>query len=177
MKRLALFSLLLGLIPSVNAAGTCEFVSEYYPDVTIEIENQKDVYTSGFGKIKYKNKPMLNFSTGLSNGYGGQYFVVRDLEKDLKGHEQSVAHGKVVSMVGNQITRGTPPDKYKSGRLRMMFPNLGTGYYYSLSNFNEPEKDGRFAGRTKGMTAVLRASEGFFIPDKVCEKFVYFKWD
>lgn len=177
MKRLALLSLLLGLIPSANAAGTCEFVSEYYPDVTIEIENQKDVYTSGFGKIKYKNKPMLNFSTGLSNGYGGQYFVIRDLEKDLKGHEQSVAHGKVVSMVGDQITRGTPPDKYKSGRLRMMFPNLGTGYYYSLSNFNEPEKDGRFAGRTKGMTAVLRASEGFFIPDKVCEKFVYFKWD
>ena len=37
MKRLALFSLLLGLIPSANAAGTCEFVSEYYPDVTIEI--------------------------------------------------------------------------------------------------------------------------------------------
>ena len=58
MKRLALFSLLLGLIPSVNAAGTCEFVSEYYPDVTIEIENQKDVYTSGFGKIKYKNKQL-----------------------------------------------------------------------------------------------------------------------
>ena len=176
MKRL-LLPILLSLIPSANAAETCNFVSEYYPDVTIEIENQKDVYTSGFGEIKYKNKPMLNFSTGLSNGYGGQYFVVRDLEKDLKGHEQSVAHGKVVSMVGDQITRGTPPDKYKSGRLRMMFPNLGTGYYYSLSNFNEPEKDGRFAGRTKGMTAVLRASEGFFIPDKVCEKFVYFKWD
>ena len=176
MKRL-LLPILLSLIPSANAAETCNFVSEYYPDVTIEIENQKDVYTSGFGEIKYKNKPMLNFSTGLSNGYGGQYFVVRDLEKDLKGHEQSVAHGKVVSMVGDQITRGTPPEKYKSGRLRMMFPNLGTGYYYSLSNFNEPEKDGRFAGRTKGMTAVLRASEGFFIPDKVCEKFVYFKWD
>ena len=42
MKRLALLSLLLGLIPSANAAGTCEFVSEYYPDVTIEIENQKN---------------------------------------------------------------------------------------------------------------------------------------
>ena len=177
MKRLLLIPLLLGLIPSANAAGTCEFVSEYYPDVTIEIENQKDITTSGFGKIKYKNKPMLTFSTGLRNGYGGQYFVVRKLEKDAKEDDQSVAYGKVVGMVGDQITRGTPPDKYKSGRLRMMFPNLGTGYYYSLSNFNEPKKDGRFAGRTKAMTAVLRASEGFFIPDKVCEKFVYFKWD
>jgi len=177
MKCLLLVPLLFGLIPSANAADTCEFVSEYYPDVTIEIENQKGVYTSGFGKIKYKNKPMLTFSTGISNGYGGQYFVVRKLEKDAEGNTESVAYGKVVGMVGDQITRGTPPDKYKSGRLRMMFPNLGTGYYYSLSNFNEPKKDGRFAGRTKGMTAVLRASEGFFIPDKVCEKYVYFKWN
>ena len=176
MKHLLLAPLLLGLIPSANAANTCKFVSEYYPDVTIEIKNQNET-TSGFGKIKFKNKPMLDFSTGLSNGYGGQYFVIRNLEKDAEGNTESVAYGKVVSMVGDQITRGTPTDKQKSGQLKMMFPNLGTGYYYSLSNFNEPKKDGRFAGRTKAMTAVLRASEGFFIPDKVCEKFVYFKWD
>ena len=175
MKHLLLAPLLLGLIPSANAANTCKFVSEYYPDVTIEIKNQNET-TSGFGKIKFKNKPMLDFSTGLSNGYGGQYFVIRNLEKDAEGNTESVAYGKVVSMVGDQITRGTPTDKQKSGQLKMMFPNLGTGYYYSLSNFNEPKKDGRFAGRTKAMTAVLRASEGFFIPDKVCEKFVYFKW-
>ena len=175
MKTILITSLLLGLIPSANATETCNFVSEYYPDVTIEIENQKD-RRSGFGKIKYKDKPMLKFSTGLSNGYGGQYFIVRDLDKDLKGHEQSVAHGKVVSMIGDQITRGTPVDKQKPGKLKMMFPNLGTGYYYSLSNFSEPNKDGRFAGRTKAMTSLLRASEGFFIPDKVCEKFIYFQW-
>ena len=175
MKRLLLAPLLLGLIPSANAAGTCEFVSEYYPDVTIEIENQKET-TSGFGKIKFKNKPMLDFSTGLSNGYGDQYFVIRNLKNDAEGNTESVAFGKVVSMVVDQITRGTPTDKQKSGRLKMMFPNLGTWYYYSLSNFNEPEKDGRIAWRTKAMTAILRASEGFFIPDKVCEKYVYFKW-
>ena len=176
MKRLLLAPLLLGLIHSANAANTCKFVSEYYPDVTIEIKNQKEII-SGFGKIKFKNKPMLGFSTGLSNGYGGQYFVIRNLEKDAEGNTESVAYGKVVSMVGDQITRGTPTDKQKPGRVKMMFPNLGTGYYYSLSNFNEPEKDGRFAGRTKAMTALLRASEGFFIPDKVCERFVYFKWN
>ena len=102
MKPILITSLLLGLIPSANATETCNFISEYYPDVTIEIENQKD-RRSGFGKIKYKNKPMLNFSTGLSNGYGGQYFIVRDLDKDLKGHEQSVAHGKVVSMIGIKL--------------------------------------------------------------------------
>ena len=43
-----------------------------------------------------------------------------------------------------------------------MFPNFGTGYYYSLSNYFEPEKDGRFAGRTKAMSAILGASEGVF---------------
>ena len=57
MKHLLLAPLLLGLIPSANAANTCKFVSEYYPDVTIEIKNQNET-TSGFGKIKFKNKPM-----------------------------------------------------------------------------------------------------------------------
>ena len=39
MKRLLLTSFLLGLIPSAYAADTCNFVSEYYPDVTIEVIN------------------------------------------------------------------------------------------------------------------------------------------
>ena len=41
MKRLLLLPLLFGLIPSANAMETCNFVSEYYPDVTIEIDNDK----------------------------------------------------------------------------------------------------------------------------------------
>ena len=41
MKRLLLAPLLLGLIPPANAVETCNFVSEYYPDVTIEIDNDK----------------------------------------------------------------------------------------------------------------------------------------
>ena len=51
MKPILITSLLLGLIPSANATETCNFVSEYYPYVTIEIESQKD-RRSGFGKIK-----------------------------------------------------------------------------------------------------------------------------
>ena len=39
MKRLLLTSFLLGLIPSANAADTCNFVSEYYPELTIEVIN------------------------------------------------------------------------------------------------------------------------------------------
>ena len=71
----------------------------------------------------------------------------------------------------------TPRNKRKSGVKRIMFPNFGTGYYYSLSNYFEPEKDGRFAGRTKAMSAILGASEGFFIPDKICERFIFYGWD
>ena len=58
MKRLLLTSFLLSLIPSANAANTCNFVSEYYPDVTIEIINGE--YNSvGRGTINYKDKPVL----------------------------------------------------------------------------------------------------------------------
>ena len=177
MKRLLLSLLAALALPNVvNAEDTCNFISEYYPDVTIEVKNQ-NITSTASGKLKHKNKSVLSFSTGLSNGYGGQNFSFRTLEKNAEGNTESVAWGKVVSMVGEQVTRGTPKGKQKSGDLKMMFPNLGTGYYYSLSNFEEPKKDGRFAGRTKAMNAVLGASEGFFIPDKVCEKYIYYKWD
>ena len=82
MKRLLLAPLLLGLITPANAVETCNFVSEYYPDVTIEIDNDKRKF-GGFGVIKHKDKPMLDFATGLSNGYGGQYYVIRKLTKDI----------------------------------------------------------------------------------------------
>ena len=115
MKRLLLTSLLLSLIPSANAADTCNFVSEYYPDVTIEIDNDKRKF-GGFGVIKYKDKPMLDFATGLSNGYGGQYYVIRKLAKDIayEDDKKSVASGKVVGMIGTQ-TRTTPKIKGSLG--------------------------------------------------------------
>ena len=53
MKRLLLLSLLLGLIPSANARETCNFVSEYYPDVTIEIDNDEKKL-GGFGVINIR---------------------------------------------------------------------------------------------------------------------------
>ena len=177
MKHLLLATIFLGLIPSANATDTCNFVSEYYPDVVIEIENDEKKF-GGFGIIKYKDEPMLDFATGLSNGYGGQYYVIRKLAKDIayEDDKKSIASGKVVGMIGTQ-TRTTPIDKRKSGEKRIMFPNFGTSYYYSLSNYFEPEKDGRFAGRTKAMSAILGASEGFFIPDKICERFIFYGWD
>ena len=52
MKILLFVFLLLGLVPSANAADTCNFVSEYYPEVIIEIDNHKS--RSGFGKESKK---------------------------------------------------------------------------------------------------------------------------
>ena len=83
MKRLLLAPLLLGLIPPANAADICNFASEYYQDVTIEIDNDEKKF-GGFGVIKYKDTPMLDFATGLSNGYGGQYYVI--VKKSIISH-------------------------------------------------------------------------------------------
>ena len=58
MTRLLLASLLLGLTTTAKAADTCNFVSEYYPDVTIEIDNDEKKF-GGFGVIKYKDKEIL----------------------------------------------------------------------------------------------------------------------
>ena len=106
MKRLLLTSFLLGLIPSANAADTCSFVSEYYPDVAIEVINGE--YNSvGRGTINYKDKPVLNFETGISNGYGGQYFHISKIKEDSSEKQVSIASGSVVNIIGTQSGRGT----------------------------------------------------------------------
>ena len=164
MKRLLFVSLLLSLIPSVNAAKTCNFVSEYYPDVTIEVLNGE--YNSvGRGTINYKDKPVLNFETGISNGYGGQYFHISKIKKDSSEKQVSIASGPVVNIIGTQTGRGTPKEYQKKGRDKIMFPRFGVGYYYSLST-NDSKTDGRFGGRTTEMNKILGAAEGFFIPSK-----------
>ena len=55
---------------------------------------------------------MLDFATGLSNGYGGQYYVIRKCA--YEDDKKSVASGKVVGMIGTQ-TRTTPRDKGSLG--------------------------------------------------------------
>ena len=176
MKRLLLASLLLGLIPSANAKETCNFVSEYYPDVTIEIINGE--YNSvGRGKILYKEKPVLDFETGISNGYGGQYYVIRKTNESPTEKRETIAYGPVVSIVGDQLSRGTPK-KYqkKNNDQKIMYPRFGVGYYYSLTNNHKKDEYGRFNLSPK-MKAILNASEGFFVPSKECERFIYYGWD
>ena len=73
MKRLLLIQLLLGFTSPVIAKEICTLTSEVEPDVTITLK-----YTGsagGIGTLNYKNKPSLGFDIGLTNGYGGQYYV------------------------------------------------------------------------------------------------------
>jgi len=173
MKRIVFAPFLLGLIPSTllifnssaYAKETCNFVSEYYPDVSIKVSTEWG--SQARGTIRYKNKEVLNFQTGISNGYGGQYFSI----SQIKG--ERIAWGSAVSFIGNQSGRGTPKKLQKDGKKKLFFPRFGRGYYYSLAD-NEP--DGRFTGRTEEMNNILGAAEGFFIPDKLCEKYIYYGW-
>ena len=91
MRKLLVTLLATIALPTVvNAKETCNFVSEYYPDVTIEVDNIKGYFVNGFGNLKYKNKPMMRFHTGISNGYGGQYFHFYKLEKDSEGKVREI---------------------------------------------------------------------------------------
>ena len=119
---------------------------------------------------------MLNFETGISNGYGGQYFYIYKIKKDPSEKQVSIASGPVVNIIGTQSGRGTPKEYQKKGRDKIMFPRFGVGYYYSLST-NNSKTDGRFGGRTTEMNKILGAAEGFFIPSKRCERFIYYGWD
>ena len=176
MKYLLFGSLLLGLIPSASASDTCNFVSEYYPDVTIEVINGE--YNSvGRGTIKYKDKPVLDFETGISNGYGGQYYVFRKINESPTEKRETIAYGPVVSIVGNQLSRGTPKKFQKKNKdEKIMFPRFGVGYYYSLTNNHKKDEYGRF-NLSPEMKTILDSSEGFFLPSKECERFIYYGWD
>ena len=175
MKILLVAPLLIGTIQPISAKETCSFKSEYYPEVTIQVINGE--YNSvGRGTINYKDKPVLNFETGISNGYGGQYFYIYKIKKDPSEKQVSIASGPVVNIIGTQTGRGTPKEYQKKGRDKIMFPRFGVGYYYSLST-NDSKTDGRFGGRTTEMNKILGAAEGFFIPSKRCERFIYYGWD
>ena len=75
MKRFLFAYLLLGFISPVIAKEICTLTSEVEPDVTITLKYRG--FAGGIGTLNYKNKPSLGFDVGLTNGYGGQYYVAR----------------------------------------------------------------------------------------------------
>ena len=176
MRKLLLAPLILGFVSQVNAEDTCMFVSQFQPDLTIEISTKHLSHSSGF--IKYQGTPIFDFETGLWNGYGGQYFSISTISELSADKNEKVVSGAVVTLVGDQIgAKGTPESKRKAaGNSKLFFPNFGLNYFYSLSGYGT-KSDSHFEARTKKNKTILSAAEGFWIPSEICKKYVYFGWD
>ena len=174
MKRLLLAPLVLGIAIPIQAEETCTFVSQYQPDVTIEVGTKHVSGATGY--IRYKGSPVLNFSTGIQNGYGGQSFVITPIRNSPTDKYEKIVSGQVVTVVGDQVgIKGTPESKRKKGQQKLFFPSFGLNYYYSLStDVNEPAS--RF-NPSKETIDILKAAEGFWIPSEICEKYVYYGWN
>ena len=183
MKPLLFLSLLLGLIPSVKADPICTLTSELEPDVTITLKYRG--FGGGIGTLNYKNKPALGFDVGLTNGYGGQYYVARSYSPELLNEEKTyqertkntkkISTGHFMNFVGNQLGRATSKEERKSGELRALMPTLSRDYYYSIP-FTEKGQYGR-QKLSKKMKTILDASEGFFVDSGGCRNFFPYGWD
>ena len=176
MNRFLLLALLASqaLPTAVKADETCLFVSQYQPDLTIELNTKNTFSSTGF--MKYKENPLFVFETGLSNGYGGQYFSIRTIPNSSTDKEEKIISGHVVTIIGDQVgTKGTPKNKRKRGQEKLFLPSFAQNYYSSLTT-DGTQENARFEIRTEKITTVLRAAEGFWIPSEVCKKFVYYSW-
>ena len=183
MKRLLFASLLLGFISPVMAKEICTLTSEIEPDVTITLKYRGS--GGGIGTLNYKNKPSLGFDVGLTNGYGGQYYVARSYSPESLNEEKTyqertkntkkISTGKFINFVGNQLGRVTSIEERKSGKLRAFMPSLASGYYYSIP-FTEKGEYGR-QKLSKEMKTILDATEGFFVDSGGCRKLFPYGWD
>ena len=183
MKLSLLLPLLLGVIPSVKADSVCVLTSEVEPDVTITLKYRGS--GGGIGTLNYKNKPSLGFDVGLTNGYGGQYYVARSYSPESLNEEKTyqertkntkkISTGKFMNFVGNQLARATSKEERKSGKLRALMPSLASGYYYSIP-FTEKGEYGR-QKLSKEMKTIIDATEGFFVDSGGCRKFFPYGWD
>ena len=172
-RFLLVVPLTLEISSPIQAEETCTFASQYQPDVAIEVSTKYPM-TSGF--IKHKDSAVFNFSTGVPNGYGGQYFSISTIPNSSTDERETIVSGHAVTVVGDQAgIKGTPENKRKKGQQKLFFPSFGLNYYYSLSpDVNEPAS--RF-NPTQETIAILKAAEGFWIPSKTCEKYVYYGWN
>ena len=183
MKNLLLTTLLFGSFAPVMAKEICTLTSEEEPDVTITLKYRGSA--GGIGTLNYKNKPSLGFDIGLTNGYGGQYYVARSYSPESLHEEKTyqertqntkkISTGKFMNFVGNQLGRVTSIEERKYGKLRALMPQLSADYYYSIP-FTEEGQYGR-QKLSKEMKTILDASEGFFVDSGGCRKFFPYGWD
>jgi len=183
MKSLLFASLLLGFIAPVMAKEICTLTSEVEPDVTITLKYRGS--GGGIGTLNYKNKPSLGFDVGLTNGYGGQYYVARSYSPESLNEEKTyqertkntkeISTGHFMNFVGNQLARATSKEDRQSGKFRALMPQLSQDYYYSIP-FTEKGEYGR-QKLSKEMKTIIDASEGFFVDSGGCRKFFPYGWD
>ena len=165
MKHLLFAPLILSLSTPVFAIETCTFTSQYEPEVTIEVNTKYVGNTKGI--INYKDYPVFSFSTGIRNGYGGQWYEIKGITHATISH-----FGEVVTVVGEQAgKKGTPKDKQKKGQVKIFLPGFATKYFYSLTG-----PTGYLERKTEKMSTILRAAEGFWIPSEICKKYVPYGW-
>ena len=173
MRRYLLASLVFSLFSPVKAVETCLFVSQYEPDVIIEVSTKDASRTKGY--IKYKDEPVFQFSTGIRKGYRGQYFSINTISNSLDYKERNIVSGSVLTIIGEQSGTGTPKKERKQGLNKIFFPNFGLNYYYSL--LEEGTKlDDYFKRNTGKIYSILNAAEGFWIPSEICKKYVPYGW-
>ena len=173
MRRYLLAHILFTFLLPVQANETCMFISQYEPDLTIEVGTKGISETKGY--LKYKDSPVFRFSTGIRNGYGGQYFSIETISNSFTEKEEKIVSGNVITIIGDQSGTGTPKEQRKPGLSKIFFPNFGLNYWYSLDGY-EKKKDGSVDGRTGKINSIFNAAEGFWIPSEICKKYVPYGW-
>ena len=157
----------------MQADETCLFISQYEPDLTIEVGTKDISKTKGY--LMYKGSPVFRFSTGIRNGYGGQYFSIDTISNSFADNELNIVSGSVITIIGDQSATGTPEKKRKPGLKKIFFPNFGLNYLYSINGYNK-KRDSSFESRAEKNNEIFRAAEGFWIPSEICKKYVPYGW-
>ena len=114
MPRYLLAPLILSFLSPVQAGETCFFISQYEPDLTIEVSTKDLSWTKGY--INYKGSPAFRFSTGVRNGYEGQYFSIGTIPNSSASKSENIVSGSVITIVGDQSATGTPKSERKKAR-------------------------------------------------------------
>ncbi len=172
MRRYLPLPLLFTFILPIQADDTCLFISQYEPDLTIEVSTKDTTATKGY--MNYKGSPVFRFSTGIRTEYRGQYFSFDNIPKLLSEKEAKIVSGSVITIIGDQSGTGTPIRERKQGLTKVFFPNLGLNYYYFLADGHGVDEG--LQDMTKKVNSILSAAEGFWIPSEICKKYVLYGW-
>ncbi len=173
MSRNFLASLLFTFLLPVHADENCIFISQYEPNLSIEVGTKGISSTKGF--LKYKGSPVFKFSTGIHNRYEGQYFSIDTISNSFTEKEENIVSGSVITIVGDQSGTGTPKEKRKPGLNKIFFPNFGLNYWYSIYG-DKIKKDSYPLVRKEKIKSILSAAEGFWIPSEICKKYIPYGW-